>query len=110
MSTPEPRQELKDCICDYRIWFHMLDEGEPVDDGFTSIYTMATTIKHVLRKNTVEYKRINALIPRLEACHKRNAWHKADLKSVDASLGIIADKYPALLPSAAHKVLKRVFA
>jgi hypothetical protein len=110
MSTPESRQELKDCIVDYRIWFHMLDDGEPVNNGLTSIYSMATTLRKCLRKDSIEFRRINAVIPRLEACHKRNAWCTADLKSVDASLGIISDKYPALLPALATKALKQVFA
>lgn len=110
MSTPESRQELKDCITDYRIWFHMLDEGEAVDGGMITIYSMASTLRNCLRKNTPEFRRINALIPRLEACHQRNTWRKADLKAVDAALGIIIEKYPALLPAMATKALKQVFA
>ena len=101
-------QDLQNAITSYRIWFHMLDEGEQVDAGLSSLLAMAVTMRTALRNKSVEYRRICAAIGLIVACINRNAWRTADLKTIEAALSIIAGKYPALLPLSAQRTIERV--
>ena len=90
---------------DYSIWFHLLEEGEEVEDGLTALYAMTCTLNAARPSETL---RKSLVI--MEAIHTRGTWSKADLMPMVSVLGVVGEQYPQLPRDVARKAIAEVMA
>lgn len=98
-------ETLRKAIRDYRIWFYMLEEGEKVYDGLSSIYLMTCVVARVLPSDTPDARKIKSAVKVLHECNERGTWRKADLQTVNNALDIVLDVYPALAANDARRAV-----
>ena len=102
--NPFIQSPLSKALRDYKIWFHLLDEGEPVEDGLSSIYAMTRTL-HAAKPQKV----LSDAVRLMGEIHRRGTWRKADLPAILEALHIVGRDYPRLPKQVAHRALKQVF-
>lgn len=103
-------EKLRKAIRDYRIWFYLLDDGEKVFDGLSSIYLMTCVVARVLDPDTPDARKIKSAIGILAECTERGTWRKADLQTVNNALDIVLNIYPALAANDARHAINEEFA
>ncbi len=100
---------LRSAMRDYRIWFHILGDGDAVEDGLTSIYGMARVLEDALPSGD-EQSQIALAVAVINECHQRGTWFVADLPLINDTINIILSRYPALNPDVAKKSVAKVMA
>lgn len=108
--TPTPAQlALRESVKTYKIWFHMLDFGDEVGDGFYSIEKMAKAIQPAIQSKTEADVLAEGIRIFNEATHF-NCWRKSYTKPVNDAMDVILKRFP-LLPTnvavnAVHEALE----
>ena len=90
-------------IRDYGIWFHMLTEGEEIEDGLIALYSMTRTLQAARQS-----KILAAAIPVMDAMQMRGTWQAKDLPLMAQTLEIVSREYPALPRDVARKAIAEV--
>ena len=85
--------DLRQAIKDYKIWFHMLEYGEPVDDGFHAILKMATALYPAI-KDRQESAALAEGIRIFKEATEFNSWRKSYTKPVNTAMDIILKRFP----------------
>ena len=98
-------QEFAKAMRDYSIWFHLLEEGEEIEDGLTAIYSMTRAL-NAARQSKI----LTAVIALMNEAQARGTWRKADLLLMVHTLQIVSREYPALPRDVARKAIAEVFA
>ena len=93
-------KDFEKAIRDYGIWFHMLTEGEAIEDGLIALYSMTRTLQAARQS-----KILAAALPVMEAMHTRGTWQKKDLPLMAQALEIVGRDYPALPRDVARKAI-----
>lgn len=106
---PSPAQlELKRAIRDYKIWFHLLEYGESVGDGFYSINKMACAVRPVLTGEDAE--KLDEGIRIFDEATRYNAWRKSYTRPVDEAMDVILKRFPKLPQKVAFNAVKQALA
>jgi hypothetical protein len=107
---PTPAQKVqRESVKDYKIWFHMLDYGEPVGDGFHSILIMAKAIQPVIQNKT-EATTLTEGIRVMAEATGYNCWRKSYTKPVNAAMDVILLRFPNMSPKQALKAIQAAVA
>jgi hypothetical protein len=94
---PSPEKlELDRQLSNYLIWLHMLDEGQPVGDGFVMLRVLCEAF------NAPD---TTAAIKVMDEAKERGTWRKADLLPLVTAINLIHGR-PMLSKQDAHRVLK----
>lgn len=103
---PTPAQlALRESIRDYKIWFHLLEYGDPVDDGFHSISRMAIAL-HPAIKDKAESAILMEGIRIFHEASEYNSWRKSYTKPVNDAMDVILKRFPTLPTDVAVKAVK----
>ena len=101
-----PQQlELEDAVKVFKIWFHLLEYGDPVDDGFYSISRMAIALYPAI-KDKAEAATLLEGIRIFKEASEYNAWRKSYTKPVNAAMDVILKRFPTLPTDIAVKAVK----
>lgn len=94
---PNPEKlELDRQLSNYLIWLHMLDEGQPVGDGFVMLRVLCEAFKT---------PGTTAAIKAIDGAKERGTWSKADLLPLVTAINIIHGR-PMLSKQDAQRALK----
>lgn len=88
--------ELDRQLSNYLIWLHMLDEGQPVGDGFVMLRVLCEAFQSPCT---------TAAIKVMDEAKQRGTWHKADLLPLVTAINLIHGR-PMLSKQDAQRVLK----
>ena len=88
--------ELDRQLSNYLIWLHMLDEGQPVGDGFVMLRVLCEAFSG---------SHMTAAIKVMDETKARGTWRKADLLPLVTAINIIHAR-PMLSKQDAQRVLK----
>ena len=88
--------ELDRQLSNYLIWLHMLDEGQPVGDGFVMLRVLCDAFKA---------PGTTAAIKVMDDAKQRGTWRKADLLPLVTAINLIHGR-PMLSKQDAQRVLK----
>ena len=103
---PTPAQlALRESIRDYKIWFHLLEYGDPVDDGFHSISRMAIALYPAI-KDKAEAATLLEGIRIFKEASDYNAWRKSYTKPVNEAMDVILRRFPTLQVKAVKEALE----
>lgn len=97
--------ELAKSIRDYKIWFHMLDYGDPVDDGFNAIRKLAKVLQPVIKHKEDSATLLEGMRLFDEAT-QYNSWRKSYTKPVNAAMDVILKRFPALPKEVCYVAIK----
>lgn len=98
------QRNLAQSIRDYKIWFHLLEYGDPVDDGFYSINKMAIALHPYISLKS-EADALMEGIRIFKESTEYNAWRKSYTKPVNEAMEIILRRFPLLPAKAAMHAL-----
>lgn len=102
---PTPAQRvLRESVKDYKIWFHMLEYGEEVGDGFYSISKMAKAIQPAIQ-NKSEAQTLAEGIKAMADATQYNCWRKSYTKPVNDAMNVILLRFPKLSTKMALKAV-----
>ena len=102
--TPPHVVQLNKALTDYSIWFHMLEDGEPIEDGLTALYAMAKTLAIALKGGSDAATLRSALVI-MERATQRGTWDKSELLTMVCVLQTVKALYPNLPREVAQAAL-----
>ena len=103
IKTPA-QLDLAQSIRDYKIWFHLLDYGDPVDDGFYAISKMAHAL-HPAIKNQTDAATLAEGMRIFKEATEYNAWRKSYTKPVNSAMDVILHRFTRLPKEVTQKAL-----
>lgn len=107
---PTPAQRvLRESVKDYKIWFHMLDFGDEVGDGFHAIRKMAKAIQPAIQNKTEAATLAEGIRVMAEAT-EYNCWRKSYTKPANAAMDVILLRFPNMSPKQALKAIQAAMA
>ena len=89
------QRALRSSVKDYKIWFHMLDYGDEVGDGFHSIRIMAKAIQPAIHNKTESATLAEGIRVMAEAA-EYNCWRKSYTKPINDAMDVILLRFPKL--------------
>lgn len=99
-----PQQlELEDAVKVFKIWFHMLDYGDPVDDGFHAFHMMSKVLHNAI--SGPDKQTLAEAITIFQEATEYNAWRKSYTKPVNEAMNVILKRFTNLPKQVAHKAL-----
>jgi len=102
---PSPEKlELERQLSNYLIWLHMLDEGQPVDDGFVALRLVCEGFMPSLKRDSADSDDMASAINAMDEIKQRDTWKKSDLMGLVTAINIINGK-PMLNQQDARRVL-----
>ena len=104
IKSPADR-DLAQSIRDYKIWFHLLEYGDPVEDGFYSITKMAHALYPAI-KNPADASTLAEGMRIFKEATDFNAWRKSYTKPVNSAMDVILKRFPTLPTDIAVKAVK----
>lgn len=100
-----PQQlELEDAVKVFKIWFHMLDYGDPVDDAFHAFHMMAVVLEKAIH-HPAEKVILNEAIKIFKEATEFNAWRKSYTKPVNSAMDVILHRFTRLPKEVTQKAL-----
>ena len=106
-TAPFIESPLEKAMRDYSIWLHLLEDGEPVFDGFTTLRALASTTAIALKTGSNAATLRSAVILMDEAA-ERGAWDKSYLLTMVSAINTIKEEYPRLRPEVARSAVNKV--
>lgn len=101
--------QLNKALTDYSIWFHMLEDGEPIEDGLTALYAMAKTLAIALKTGSDAATLRMALVI-MERATRRGTWDKSELLTMVHALNTVRALFPNLPREVAQAALLEALA
>jgi len=98
--------DLRKSIRDYKIWAHLLEYGDPVDDGFYSISKMAIALYPAIQSKEEAATLLEGIRIFKEASDY-NAWRKSYTKPVNEAMDVILRRFPTLPTDIAVKAVQQ---
>ena len=92
-TSPFIESPLEKTMRDYSIWLHLLEDGEPVFDGFTALRAMASTAAAALKTGSNAAK-LRSDVVLMDKAFERGTWDKSDLMAMMAAINTIKTEYP----------------
>lgn len=100
-----PQQlELEDSVRVFKIWFHMLEYGDPVDDGFHAFHMMTVVLEKAIH-NPAEKAILNEAIKIFKEVTEFNSWRKSYTKPVNSAMDVILKRFTRLSKEVTRKAL-----
>lgn len=100
-----PQQlELEDSVRVFKIWFHMLEYGDPVDDGFHAFHMMTVVLEKAIH-NPEEKAILNEAIKIFKEVTEFNSWRKSYTKPVNSAMDVILKRFTRLPKEVTRKAL-----
>lgn len=100
-----PQQlELEDAVKVFKIWFHMLDYGDPVDDAFYAFHMMAVVLEKAIH-HPEDKAILNEAIKVFKEATEFNAWRKSYTKPVNAAMDVILNRFTKLPKEVTQRAL-----
>lgn len=106
IKSPAQR-ELESAVAAFKIWFHMLDYGDPVDDGFHAFNLMVQVLHKAISGPDKEV--LTEAIRIFEEATQYNAWRKSYTKPVNDAMDVVLARFTKLPKQVASKALAAVF-
>lgn len=85
------QRDLEDSIKTFKIWFHMLDYGDPVDDGFESFNKLAKVVHHSISGPDKEV--LAEAIRIFAEATQYNAWRKSYTKPINDAMDVVNRRF-----------------
>mgnify|MGYP003403288292 FL=1 len=100
-----PQQlELEDAVKVFKIWFHMLEYGDPVDDAFYAFHMMTVVLEKAIH-HPAEKAILNEAIKVFKEATEFNAWRKSYTKPVNSAMDVILKRFARLPKEVIQKAL-----
>lgn len=100
-----PQQlELEDSVRVFKIWFHMLEYGDPVDDGFHAFHMMTVVLEKAIH-HPAEKAILNEAIKIFKEVTEFNSWRKSYTKPVNSAMDVILKRFTRLSKEVTRKAL-----
>jgi len=103
IKTPQ-QLELEDAVRVFKIWFHMLDYGDPVDDALHAFHMMTVVLEKAIH-HPAEKAILNEAIKIFKEATEFNAWRKSYTKPVNAAMDVILRRFTRLSKEVTQKAL-----
>ena len=87
--------EFAKSIRDYKIWFHLLEYGDPVDDGFYAISKLSCVLYPEIKDKDEAAILLEGMRIYKEAT-EYNAWRKSYTKAVNEAMDVVLKRFPLL--------------
>lgn len=100
---------LNKALTDYSIWFHLLEEGEPIEDGLTALYAMSKTLAIALKTGSDAATLRSAMVI-MERATERGTWDKSELLTMICAVNTVKELYPKLSQKVAQAALAEALA
>ena len=107
-TNPFIESPLEKAMRDYSIWLHLLEDGEPVFDGFTTLRALASTTAIAL-KTGGNAATLRSAVLVMDAIADRGTWDKSYLLTMVSAINTIKEEYPRLPREVAQRAIKEVF-
>jgi hypothetical protein len=99
-----PQQlELEDAVKVFKIWFHMLDYGDPVDDRFHAFHMMLKVLHNAI--SGPDKETLAEAIAIFQEATEYNAWRKSYTKPVNSAMDVVLKRFTNLPKQIAQKAL-----
>ncbi len=99
-----PQQlELEDAVKVFKIWFHMLDYGDPVDDGFYAFHMMSKVLHDSI--SGPDKETLAEAIAIFQEATEYNAWRKSYTRPVNEAMDVVLKRFTNLPKQIAQKAL-----
>ncbi len=96
---------MREAMCAYAIWLHLLEEGEPVGSGFVNLLGLAEVMEGSFSDGPEKSKIKSALVVMRE-CNARGTWRTADLQTLNNLCNIASTSYHELKPAVARRAIE----
>ena len=107
-TNPFIESPLEKAMRDYSIWLHLLEDGEPVFDGFTTLRALASMTAIALKTGS-NAATLRSAVHVMDAIAERGTWDKSYLLTMVSAVNTIKQEYPRLPREVARQAIKDVF-
>ena len=107
-TSPFIESPLSKAMRDYSIWLHLLEDGEPVLDGFTTLRALASTVATALKTGS-NAATLRSAVDQMDKAVERGTWDKSYLLTIVSAINTIKTEYPRLPRQVAQRAVKEVF-
>ena len=107
-TSPFIESPLEKAMRDYSIWLHLLEDGEPVIDGFTTLRLLASTVAAALKTGT-NAATLRSAVEQMDKVASIGAWDKSYLLTMVSAINTIKTEYPRLSRQVAQRAVREVF-
>lgn len=94
-----------DAMRDYNIWLHLMEDGQVLDEGLSTLIVMVTSLN-----NHEPRKVLGDALNIMKAAENRGTWQAQDLKPLAEALRVVKEQFPLLPKAAAHNSLLKALA
>ena len=107
-TNPFIESPLEKTMRDYSIWLHLLDDGEPVLDGFATLRALASTVAIALKTGS-NAATLRSAVEQMDKAVERGTWDKSYLLTMVSAINTIKTEYPRLPRQVAQRAVNEVF-
>ena len=104
-TSPFIESPLEKAMRDYSIWLHLLEDGEPVFDGFTTLRALSNTTAIALKTGS-SAATLRSAVDLMDKSVERGAWDKAYLLTMISAINTIRTEYPRLPRQVAQRAIR----
>jgi len=105
-TSPFIESPLSKAMRDYSIWLHLLEDGEPVFDGFTTLRALASTTAIALKTGT-NAATLRSAVEQMDKVAAIGTWDKLYLLTMISAINTIKTEYPRLRPEVARSAVNK---
>jgi hypothetical protein len=106
-TNPFIESPLEKSMRDYSIWLHLLEDGEPVFNGFTALRALASTAATALKTGS-NAATLRSAVEQMDKAVERGTWDKSYLLTMVSAINTIKTEYPRLRPEVARSAVNKV--
>ena len=107
-TNPFLESPLEKPMRDYSIWLHLLEDGEPVLDGFTTLRALASTVATALKTGS-NAATLRSAVDQMDKLVALGTWDKSYLLTMVSAVNTIKTEYPRLPRDVAQRAVKEIF-
>ena len=105
-TNPFIESPLSKAMRDYSIWLHLLEDGEPVFDGFTTLRALASTTAIALKTGS-NAATLRSAVEQMDKVVELGTWDKSYLLTMVSAVNTIKNEYPRLRPEVARSAVNK---
>ena len=105
-TNPFLESPLEKPMRDYSIWLHLLEDGEPVLDGFTTLRALASTVATALKTGS-NAATLRSAVDQMDKLVALGTWDKSYLLTMVSAVNTIKNEYPRLRPEVARSAVNK---